>query len=97
VRQVRLLQIETAYDALLMRSMKARLSGELQPARDVRYADVRKFRPAKPRVPSFTTPWGVTVVRDTSFLRGPNEDLHHEYIFRRREASRREAEILTRN
>lgn len=42
-------QIEVAYDALLMRSMKARLSGELRPSRDVQYADVRKYRPAAPR------------------------------------------------
>ena len=45
-------QIETAYDALLMKSMKARLSGELKPARDVRFADVQKYRPAQPRVRS---------------------------------------------
>ena len=47
------LQIEAAYDILLMRSMKARISGELQPARDVRYADVPKYRPAAPRVSNF--------------------------------------------
>ena len=45
-----MLQIEVAYDALLMRSMKARLSGELRPSRDVQFADVRKYRPAAPRV-----------------------------------------------
>jgi len=43
------MQIETAYDALLMKSMMARLTGESKPARDVRYADVQKYRPAKPR------------------------------------------------
>ena len=48
--QVEKVQIEVAYDALLMKSMKARLSGELKPARDVRFADVQKYRPAPPRV-----------------------------------------------
>ena len=49
------MQIEIAYDALLMRSMKARLSGELRPSRDVQFADVRKYRPAAPRV-GYSTP-----------------------------------------
>lgn len=35
-----LLQIETAYDILLMQSMKRRISGELPVSTSVRFADV---------------------------------------------------------
>jgi len=72
------IQIETAYDALLMKSMKARLSGELKPARDVRFADVQKYRPAQPREKSWQEkvgeklPGGVKVEKSARFGPGPN-------------------------
>jgi hypothetical protein len=45
---VGVMQIETAYDIVLMERMKARLTGETRVSQDVRFADVPKTKPAPP-------------------------------------------------
>ncbi len=59
-----LLQIDAAYDILLMDNMKQRLSGSSDVARSVRFADVPRPKPQKPvsRSPSTLTAWTEAVV-----------------------------------
>lgn len=46
-----MVEIEAAYDILFMRSMKKRITGELEVSTAVRYADVPTQRKASPKPP----------------------------------------------